>query len=265
MTRIKLDYVHEYRDRHGKVRRYVRRPGSRRVPLPGVPGSPQFMQAYEDAMSGDVAPARAVIKAGTLGALAAEFIQAAEFANLKPSSQATYRLAFGPVLKGDGHRLVRDLPADKARKMIQEIGEHRPGMANLTRAVLRRLFAYAIDVGQRRDNPFDRVPKYKLGTHHTWTDAELDAFEKRWPLGTRERLAYAILLYSGQRVGDAVRMQRSDIRKGAIHVIQAKTGAELYIEMHPALERAIKAGPSKGIYLIGDRTAVQSNGSGYRP
>ena len=25
MTRIKLEYVHEYRDRHGKVRRYVRR------------------------------------------------------------------------------------------------------------------------------------------------------------------------------------------------------------------------------------------------
>ena len=126
-------------------------------------------------------------------------------------------------------------------------------MANLTRAVLRRLFGFAIDLGMRRDNPFDRTPKYKLGTHHTWTDAELDAFEKRWPLGTRERLAYSILLYSGQRVGDVVRMQRSDIRKGSIQVIQGKTKAELYIALHPALERALKAGPSNGIYLIGDK------------
>jgi hypothetical protein len=54
MTRIKLQYVHEYRDRHGKVRRYVRRPGSRRVALPGLPGSPEFMQAYQDAISGPV-------------------------------------------------------------------------------------------------------------------------------------------------------------------------------------------------------------------
>ena len=60
-------------------------------------------------------------------------------------------------------------------------------------------------------------------------------------------------LYTGQRVGDAVRMRRSDIRKGAMHVIQGKTGEELYIELHPAFERALKAGPSNGVYLIGDR------------
>jgi integrase len=149
--------------------------------------------------------------------------------------------------------LVRDLPPDKARKIIQEIGIRRPGMANLTRSVLRRLFAYAIDVGFRRDNPFARVPGYKLGKHHTWSDDQLEAFEKRWALGTRERLAYAVLLYTGQRVSDAVRMRRSDIRKGAIHVVQEKTGAELYIALHPALQRALEAGPSNGIYLIGDR------------
>jgi integrase len=253
MTRFKLDYIHEYRDRHGKVRRYIRRPGSRRVPLPGLPGSPEFMQAYQDAMSGSAPPKHSRHKPGTLGALSADFLQSTEFANLKISTRASYRAVLDPVLKRDGHRLVRDLPADKARKVLQEIGEKRPGMANLTRAVLRRLFAYAIDLGLRRDNPFDRTPKYKLGTHHTWTDAELEAFEKRWPLGTRERLAYSVLLYSGQRVGDVVRMQRSDIRKGTIHIVQDKTAAELYIALHPALERALKAGPSNGIYLIGDR------------
>jgi integrase len=126
-------------------------------------------------------------------------------------------------------------------------------MANLTRAVLRRLFNYAMGIGLRRDNPFARVPKYKLGTHHTWTDPQLTAFEKKWPLGNRERLAYTLLLYTGQRVGDVVRMQRSDIRNGMIHVVQGKTKTELYIAVHPALHRALKAGPSNGIYLIGDR------------
>jgi integrase len=252
MTRIKLEYVHEYRDRHGKMRRYVRRRGFRAVPLPGLPGSPEFMQAYQDAISGPVARRREP-KAGTLAALAAEFFNSTEFANLKPSSQATYRLALAPVLDLDGHRLVRDMPPDKARKIIQEIGAKRPAMANLTRAVLRRMFSFAVAIGQRRDNPFNAVPKYKIGTRHTWTDEQLGAYEKRWPFGTRQRLAFDVLLYSAQRVGDVVRMQRSDICNGVITVVQQKTDAEVFVPLHPALARSIKAGPSKGVYLIGDK------------
>jgi integrase len=211
------------------------------------------MQAYQDAIAGAAPVSRSRHKIGTLGALAADFYKSADFANLSSSSQRSYRAVLDPVAQRDGHRFVRDLQADKARKVIQEIGERHPGLANLTRAVLRRLFSYAIDLGLRRDNPFERVPKYKLGTHHTWTESELEAFEKRWPLGARQRLAYALLLYTGQRVSDVVRMRRSDIRNGAIHTIQAKTGAELYIQLHPALERALKAYPANGIYLIGDR------------
>jgi integrase len=153
----------------------------------------------------------------------------------------------------DGDRLVRDLPADKARKIVQEIGANRPAMANLTRAILRRLFSFAVAIGQRRDNPFNAVPKYKIGTHHTWTDEQLTTFEQRWPLGTRERLAFDILLYTAQRVGDVVRMQRSDIRNGVITVVQQKTGAEVFVPLHPALARSIKSGPASGIYLVGDK------------
>jgi integrase len=48
-------------------------------------------------------------------------------------------------------------------------------------------------------------------------------------------------------------MRRSDIHAGAIHVIQGKTGAELVIDIHPALARALKEGPANGLQLIGDR------------
>jgi len=252
VTKIRLPYVHEYRDRHGKLRRYVRRPGSRRVILPGLPGSPEFMQAYQDAMSGPLVLPRPP-KAGTLAALAAEFFGSTEFANLRPSSQAIYRRTLAPILERDGHRLVRDLPSDKARKIIQEIGVTRPAMANLTLGVLARMFSFAITIGRRRDNPFTRMPKYKIGTHHTWTDDQLTAYEKRWPLGTRQRLAFDVLLYSAQRVGDAVRMRRSDIHNGVIAIVQQKTGTNVFVPLHTALVRSIKAGPSRGLYLIGDK------------
>src|SRR5262245_38852244 len=55
MAWIKLRYVNEYLDRHGKVRRYFRRPGSRGVKLPGPVGSIEFMDAYKTALAA-VAP-----------------------------------------------------------------------------------------------------------------------------------------------------------------------------------------------------------------
>jgi integrase len=106
------------------------------------------------------------------------------------------------------------LPRDKVRKILQEIGVTRPAMANLTQKVLGALMRYAIDTGWRNDNPVAGIKPYRLGVHHTWSDAELAAFEARWPLGTRERLAYALLLHTGQRVGDVVRMRRQDISGG---------------------------------------------------
>ena len=80
-------------------------------------------------------------------------------------------------------------------------------------------------------------------------------FETRWPLGTRQRLAYALLLHTGQRVGDVARMRRSDIVDGELHVIQEKTGAELYLPIVPDLDRAMKAYPANGLALIHHPTA----------
>jgi hypothetical protein len=53
LTKIRLQYVHEFLDRHGKVRRYVRLPGRKRVPLRGAPGTAEFMDAYRAALAGD--------------------------------------------------------------------------------------------------------------------------------------------------------------------------------------------------------------------
>src|SRR5262249_36756645 len=77
---------------------------------------------------------------------------------------ATYRMVLAPVLGLDGHRLVRDLPSDKARKIIQEIGANRPALANLTKSILRRVFSFAIATGQRRDNP-DRAGDHAQKPH----------------------------------------------------------------------------------------------------
>ena len=256
MARIKLKFVNEYRDRHGKVRRYVRIPGSRGVKLPGLVGSVEFMAAYQTAIA-TVAPpppsSKHVIH-GSLAEVAAGYFRSAAFANIEESSQRLYRIALKPVLEAHGHRLVRELPKTAARNIIEAIGATRPGMANVTRAVLSKIMQYAIANDVRTDNPFAGLGRYRLGTHHTWTDAELAQYERHWKLGTRERLAYALLLYTMQRGGDVARMTRGDIVDGCIRVSQDKarkgTINELMIPIHPALARALKAGPVVGMQHI---------------
>jgi integrase len=116
---------------------------------------------------------------------------------------------------------------------------------------------YAVATEVREDNPFAGLERYRLGTHHTWSESEIAQFESYWPLGTRERLAFALLLFTGQRGGDVCKMVRSDIVGGRIRVSQDKvrkgTTKELMIPIHPALARALKAGPVVGMrHLLTD-------------
>jgi integrase len=119
----------------------------------------------------------------------------------------------------------------------------KPGAANNLRKTLRQLMKHAIDLGWREDNPTRDVCKIKVQSsgHHSWIEAEIAHFEARWPIGSRERLALALLLYTGQRRGDVVRMGRQHISGGILTLRQEKTGAELAIPVHPALAAIIDA------------------------
>src|SRR6516165_11620106 len=100
MTRIRLRYVNEFIDRHGKPRYYFRRLGSRSVKLPGLPGSIEFMDAYQAALA-TVAPpppsTKHVIR-GSLAEIAAGYFRSAAFANVSETSQQLYRWALKPIL-----------------------------------------------------------------------------------------------------------------------------------------------------------------------
>ena len=247
MSKINLPYVQEYIDCRGKVRRYLRRPGKPRSPLPGIPGSAQFMAAYEAALAANAPlPGAGRHKDGTIGALVVSFYRSALFANLKASSQRPYRLVLDKFAQEDGHRLVRDMPRRVATAIIEQIGQTRPGMANLTASIMKRLFTYAVKLELRSDNPFIGIDTYDGGQHRKWTDSEIARYEATHPPGTRQRLAHDLLLYTGQRVGDVAAMRRADLLNGAIPVRQEKTGAELSLPVHPNLLRSLQACPADG-------------------
>ena len=94
MTKIRLKYVNEYRDRHGRVRRYFRRPGCRAIPLPGLPGSIEFMTAYEAALAivSPPPPSPKHVVAGSLADVAAD-------TSARPTSQISHPRRRGPTAR----------------------------------------------------------------------------------------------------------------------------------------------------------------------
>jgi integrase len=73
----------------------------------------------------------------------------------------------------------------------------------------------------------------------------IEQYEKRWPLGTKERLVFDVYLYVGLRRGDAARLGKQHIKNG---IIQEKM--PVYVPVHPALAASMAAGPSPGLALV---------------
>ena len=60
---------------------------------------------------------------------------------------------------------------------------------------------HAVEIGLRADDPTRDVKaiRVKSDGYHSWTDAEIAQFEQHHAIGSRARLALALLLYTGQR------------------------------------------------------------------
>jgi integrase len=76
-----------------------------------------------------------------------------------------------------------------------------------------------------RSNPAREVRtiKYASEGFPTWTVAEVRQYEERHPIGTKARLALALLLYLGVRRGDVVRIGRQHEKEGWLRFVPAKT------------------------------------------
>jgi integrase len=244
MTKIRLRYVHEFIDRHGKVRRYVRLPGRKRVPLPGAPGTVEFMAAYEAAIAGD-APRMEIgasrTKPGTVNAAIISYFNSAAFAALANESRRSRRFILEAFRREHGDKRV-----DVAAKAIT------PYAAQNFLNALRALISHCMMVALCTEDPTQGVKRVPIKSdgHRTWTEDEIDAFEARHPVGSRARLAMALLLFTAQRRGDVIRMGPQHIRNGLLTVRQQKTGTSLAIPVHPALAEVLNATPSAHLTFI---------------
>ena len=241
MTSLRLKYIHRFRDRYGLVRHYFRRPGQPSVSLPGLPGSAEFMAAYQTALAIVPTPP-AGGASGSFNALATSWYRSGDFSALSAASKVTYRRIVEAFLAQHGEKPVALIEARHIRDLLDGMVD-TPAQANKLRSILRLMLRHAVERGWRQDNPAEQVRKvrYNKKGFAAWTNVDLAAYETRWPVGTRERLAFELLLMTGQRRGDVIRMGPRDIHDGGIEVKQGKTGTPLLVPIGPELQAAIDA------------------------
>jgi integrase len=239
-TRKPYPYVHELTDRHGHRRAYLRKPGCPSVALPLPIGTRAFVEAYHAAL--ESAPPRIVgrAKAGTWAALVQHYYASRSWLALSPQSQRTYRHILDRYVAAHGHRLVRQMEAKHVEAIIAAKAS-TPAAANKLRKMLGLLMRIGILHGYRKDNPVTAVKGMKIKSkgHKTWTDDEIATFEAHHPFGTEARLALSLLLCTGQRRSDVVRMGREHLSDGIITIAQAKTGEVVSIPILPALQKVL--------------------------
>ena len=249
MSTIRIRHVDRFVDRHGKARFYYRPPGGKRTPLPGAFASAEFLAGYQKALAGDTPEKRRNAQAatGTIGHLIADYFASPEFLRMSKGTQRAYRHVIDRWVRDDnvGHRPVANMKREHVKAMIARRAA-TPGAANDLLKKIRLLMNFAIDANLRMDNPATRIKRFKGGAHHTWTEEEIGRFERRWPVGSKERIAFAFLLYTGQRRSDVVRMSWRDVEDDVIRVVQQKTGAKVWIPIHPT-RRELLLGRGQGL------------------
>jgi integrase len=95
------------------------------------------------------------------------------------------------------------------------------------------------------------------------TDDEISQFEAHWKVGTKQRLAFALHLDTGQRRSDVHRMTWADVQGSKIRVIQQKTGTKLWIEMHSELRAILEATPREHVTILNTEYGQPFTVSGY--
>ncbi len=214
---MKIDYPYlvQDKDRHGNVRYYYRRKGRPKVRITAAPGTPEFQEQYAAAHGGKIVerPSPAKASEGSFWWLCQQYFKSAAFKLLGKLTQHRRRgvlenICLSRTPKG---KLRGDAPAHLMEEShVREIRDERadrPGSANNALKAISTMFTWAKEAKLVKTNPALGVKRYG-GTEgfHTWTDGEIAQFESFHPIGTKPRLAFALIRYLGVRRSDVVKL-----------------------------------------------------------
>ena len=257
MARIKLRYVNGFANRKRKsqrVRYYFRRRGIKAIPLPGLPGSEEFMAAYAAALA-SIPNQRLEIAAnrtlpGTINALVVTYYKSDEWYALAADTQKTRRPIIERFRAQHGDKRVALLQREHILKMLATIG--KPSAKRHWLKAIRGLMRAAVPT-MRKDDPTGGIPGSKLPKskgHHTWTDDEITRYRAYWPLGSQQRLVMEFALETASRRGEVVRLGPQHVKDGRIRIERTHGSEDVDMLMSPHLQAACDAMPKAHLTYI---------------
>jgi integrase len=273
VVEVQFPYVYTDTDRHGNVRVYFwRGKGTPKVRIKEALGSPEFVSKYKELVDGPP-PAAATDPngpptKGTWRWLAEAYMRSRAFLSLDSETQAFRRRVlkgtYAEPRKPGAPEVFGDMPVGNMGAKAVRVLRDRKAAAGFPTAANHRIkcigyvFAWAIDDDTPGvdSNPARDVPHEAAGGggHHTWTEAEIEQFEKRHPIGTKARLAFAIFRYTGLRKSDAVRLGKQHMRNGWLRMRQYKNRnrhpVDIEIPVLPDLARIIEASTTGDLTLL---------------
>lgn len=254
MARKRLPYAETFLTRHGKRMWYFRVGKGKRIKLPGEYNSPEFLAAYRTALashkSGELHTGR------TVAWLITQYRASPAYEALAKETRKQFRYQLDRMRVRIGNAPIDEItPASIAAG--RDARASKPSDANKFLKCAVALFRFAVDRQWLSSNPAKGIEKLRTPSigFHTWTEEEAQAFEARWPVGTRERLAFDLLVYTGVRRSDVVRLGRQHARDGEITITTEKSRnmgkpVEVTITILPPLARSIESASAGGmIYL----------------
>lgn len=257
-------FVSEDQDRHGNVRLYFRRAGASKIRLHEMPGTPAFEAEYMRAFRGETAPElkgnkRAPATPGTMRWLCEEYYRSAVFQSLGDSTKRVRRSLLDSICERAGTFRYSTLEARNVAKLRDEKAAF-PEAANARVKALRQLFAWASapEYAYTTRNPARDVPYLKSKNpdgFRAWTEDDVAKFEERHPIGTKARLALDLMLYTGVRRSDVVKLGPQMERDGKLVFSETKGRAKI-VKAHELpildpLRRSIDATPTGHLcYLV---------------
>jgi integrase len=170
------------------------------------------------------------------------YLGSSAFKHLASDTQGVRRTVLDVFKREHGDKLMRAMPR---RLLVAYFDAMPPRAARNYRSAIRALCQHCVKLEMLDDDPTlgIKLQPTKGDGFHTFTEDEIAQFERAHPVGSRERLAMALGLFTAQRRGDVIRMGRQHVRNGLIHVKQAKTGGVLAIPIHPELAAILAAVP----------------------
>ena len=257
MPKPKLPFLHRYVTRHGKVKYYVKlspHQKGRGTRVKGLYRSDEFMQNYHALVRGTPIMPSLIGKDGK-GSLKWLITQYRNSRSWCDELSAGTREQRGPILKHLEDR-NGDIPYTSINRAKVEEGmmARTENQARHFYDTVRGLFKWAVENEHHDRNPTDgiKVKKDNGEGHLAWPIELIEQYEKRWPLGTKQRLTFDVYLYVGLRRGDAARLGKQHIRNGIVHLMTEKSQEKMpvYVPVHPALAASIAACPSPGLSIV---------------